>query len=161
MKIAIVYDSKTQHTQRAAAFICAGCNSQPHTEARTFHVDEVDSAFLREADGVIIGGPTYFASISAALLSWIQTAVETANLAGKLGGAFATAKYIHGGAENVLSTILAHELTCGMMVYSSGNSQGSPCIHLGPVSISPNIDDFQELFTIYGQRFAQQLAKLH
>ena len=49
----------------------------------------------------------------------------------------------------------------GMMTYSSGQSKGMPVIHLGPVAISPNIDDFADLFKIYGQRMAEQALLLN
>ena len=44
----------------------------------------------------------------------------------------------------------------GMMVYSSGAAKGMPVIHLGPVAIAPELDQFAELFRLYGKRMAEQ-----
>ena len=38
---------------------------------------------------------------------------------GKLGGAFATEQYIHGGAENAIHDLLLFMMVMGMMVYDS------------------------------------------
>ena len=51
-------------------------------------------------------------------------------------------------------------MVAGMMTYSGGGSQGVPVIHLGPVAIAPNLDEFAELFRTYGERMARQAAKL-
>ncbi len=40
----------------------------------------------------------------------------------------------------------------GMMVYSGGNNYGKPIIHLGPVGMSQDIENFWELFVTYGER---------
>ena len=75
--------------------------------------------------------------------------------AGKTGGAFATAAYIHGGADTAVLGILNHMLFYGMKTYSGGCAYGAPVIHYGPVGISENIDDFEDLFCEYGRRFAK------
>ena len=77
----------------------------------------------------------------------------------KLGGAFATEQYIHGGGETTISELLTFELCCGMAVYSGGSSFGEPFIHLGPVGLSGDIKNFRELFQAYGKRFATFCAK--
>lgn len=48
----------------------------------------------------------------------------------------------------------------GMMVYSSGGSKGAPVIHLGPVAIGGELEKYEELFEIYGKRFAEQTAAI-
>ena len=160
MKIAVIYDTRTKTTEKAAEFIIEGCRTIPDVDAEKFYIADADNDFVKSADGVIIGSPTYMASATAAIVDWLQNVGKNANLAGKLGGAFATEQYIHGGAENVISTILAHEMTYGMMTYSGGSAYGDPCIHLGPVGMSQDINAFHELFVLYGQRFATQLGKL-
>jgi NAD(P)H dehydrogenase (quinone) len=82
------------------------------------------------------------------------------NLAGKLGGAFATARYVYGGSELAISGILAKMLCAGMLVYSGGFAYGSPIVHLGPVAIDPYIEESAEVCRIYGQRLAQKSMEL-
>ena len=161
MNIAILYDTKTNTTSTAADYIAEGIASVEGCEAKCFNITELDAEYVMAADGVIIGSPTYMASVSYGMLTFLQTKAGALKLAGKLGGAFATEQYIHGGAENVMTTILTHEMVFGMMTYSGGGSYGKPVIHLGPVGMSQNIADFKELFVTYGQRFATQLVKMH
>ena len=78
----------------------------------------------------------------------------------KLGGAFATANYVHGGADIAMQCVLLHLMMTGMMVYSSGGSKGAPVIHLGPVAIGGELEKYEELFEIYGKRFAEQTAAI-
>ena len=160
MQIAIIYDTKTNTTAKAAAFIKEGIESLAGMQAACFNIADVDNEYVKEADGIIIGSPTYVASITFRMLTWLQNGAAQLGMAGKLGGAFATEQYIHGGAERVISTILTHEMTFGMMTYSGGAAYGKPVIHLGPVGMSQNIVDFHDLFFAYGQRFALQLSKL-
>ena len=48
------------------------------------------------------------------------------DLAGKLGGVFATEQYTHGGGKLVIQTILTNELCIGMLCYSGGAAMGKP-----------------------------------
>ena len=47
-----------------------------------------------------------------------------------------------------------------MMIYSGGGSYGKPVIHMGPVEVSPEKENFRELFEISGKRFATQAQKI-
>lgn len=160
MKVAIIYDSKTNTTASAGEFIKEGIQTVEGCSAEAFHISSIDKEYIVSADAVILGAPTYMAAVSHDMHTWLQTVAPGLGFAGKLGGAFATEQYIHGGAENVITTILTHEMVFGMMVYSGGGSYGKPVIHLGPVGMSQNIEDFKDLFVTYGKRFATQLAKL-
>ena len=158
---AIIYDSKTGTTKQAAEWIAEGMQTVADTEARCFAIPDVDLASVREADGVLIGAPTYFASLPGTMKAWLENHAKGLGLAGKLGGAFATEQYIHGGGEATIQELLAFELCCGMAVYSGGGSFGTPFIHFGPVGLSGSIADFRELFQTYGKRFAMFCAQAH
>lgn len=159
MNIAVIYDTKTGTTAAAAEYIKEGALSAG-VNAETYQIGTEDAEAVKAADAVIIGAPTYYASITPNMLNWLQTTGKTLGMAGKLGGAFATEQYIHGGAENVISTILTHEMVFGMMVWSGGGSFGKPIIHLGPVGMSPDIETFKELFVTFGKRFAEKCKSL-
>lgn len=90
---------------------------------------------------------------------WLEGAGKY-NLTGKLGGAFATANYVHGGADIAMQCVLLHLMMTGMMVYSGGGSKGTPVIHLGPVAIGGELEKYEELSEIYGKRFAEQTAAI-
>ncbi|MCR5416235.1 MAG: flavodoxin family protein [Pseudobutyrivibrio sp.] len=166
MKLAVIYDSKTGNTKQAAEWIVEGMNAISGAEAKAFSIDEVDEEFAKEAKAIVFGSPSYMASLTPNLHQWIFTNGGKLDLAGKLGGAFATAQYTHGGADTVIQSILTLELVKGMLCYSSGNEFGLPYIHLGPVAINNNkeshngLENYKETFVIYGNRFATKATQL-
>jgi NAD(P)H dehydrogenase (quinone) len=169
MKISILYASQTGNTEKAAGFIREGILSAGDIDVRLINLlgsqspepvlAAADSSFMKESAAVIIGTPTYSASMAWQIKKWFDTD-KSVRLAGKLGAAFATANFIHGGADSAISDILRHMLVKGMVVYSSGGGFGLPIIHLGPVAIESELDSFQELFTIFGKRVADKAIEL-
>ena len=160
MKAAIVFDSRTHTTEKAAGFIAEGLKSVDGIEARYFNIDEADFEYIQHSHLVIFGSPTYMASVTAKMKSWLENNVGKLKLAGKIGGAYATEQYIHGGAENAIQEMLVFMMVMGMMTYSGGSACGKPVIHLGPVGMSPDIESFEDLFVTYGQRMGEQLLKI-
>ncbi len=160
MKAAIVYDSRTHTTEKAAGFIAEGLKSIKDIEVKCFNIDGADFEYIQQSQLVIFGSPTYMASVTAKMKSWLEGNAGKLKLAGKFGGAYATEQYIHGGAENAIQEMLVFMMVMGMMVYSGGSSCGKPVIHLGPVGMSQDIDSFKELFVTYGQRMGEQLLKI-
>ena len=164
MKLSVIYDSKTGNTRQAAEWIAAGMRSAS-AESRAFSIGEIDEAFVRESDGVVIGCPSYAAMMTPDLRTWLMGAGKL-GLAGKLGGAFATEQYTHGGAEGVIRSILGAELVFGMLCYSGGGSCGRPIIHLGPIGVNGNVEphnrmeNYEEYFHVFGQRFAAKALEL-
>ena len=161
MQISIIYDSKTGNTAKAAQYIIEGIEKVEGIYGKAFHIDNIDETYVKESCSLIVGSPTYNGYLSGKLKIWLESGLTKLNVAGKLGGAFATAAFIHGGGDLAIQCILTHLMVDGMMTYSSGQSKGMPVIHLGPVAISPNIDDFADLFKIYGQRMAEQALLLN
>ena len=165
MKLAVIYDSKTGNTKQAAEWIAEGMNRIADVEALAFSIDAVDTAFIGEAKGVVIGCPSYMATMTPDMRTWLMQGGKL-GLAGKLGGAFATEQYTHGGGEMVIQSILTNELVFGMLCYSGGASLGKPIIHMGPIGVNGNVEThngmehYREIFLVYGERFAQKAAEL-
>ena len=160
MKISILYFSKTGKTAEMAREIAAGVEQVPGCQAGVFALEELDLEFVRDSAAVLVGTPTWVASTTWQVKKFFDEDSKDCALAGKLGGAFATANYPQGGADIALQTILEHMLVKGMVVYSSGASLGQPYIHLGPVALRDNFDQSRELFRIYGQRMARKTQEL-
>lgn len=166
MKLAVIYDSKTGNTRQAAEWIVEGMLGVPGIEAEAFSIGEVNEAFVREARGVVIGSPSYAAMLTPELHAWLFSSGRRLGLAGKLGGAFATEQFTHGGGEAVIQSILTLEMVNGMLCYSGGNAFGMPVIHLGPVGVNGNVEKhnalahYRECFAIYGRRFAEKAMEL-
>lgn len=161
MNIAIIYDSKTGNTAKGAEWIAEGARAVAGVEARAFKLGEVDAEWVKGCGAVVVGSPTYMAEMTADLHVWLEREACKLGFAGKLGGAFATEQYVHGGGERVISSVLTFMMVYGMMVYSGGGSCGRPVIHLGPVGMSPDMDSYRDLFSVYGKRLAEQSLKIH
>lgn len=61
MKLAVIYDSKTNNTAAVAGYMAEAMNSLEGVEAKTFLYSEVDTEFVKECKGVVFGCPTYAA----------------------------------------------------------------------------------------------------
>ncbi|MCC2256504.1 flavodoxin domain-containing protein [Intestinimonas aquisgranensis] len=158
MRLAIVYDTKTGNTAKMAEYLIEGFTAVDGAEAKAFPITAVDEEYVKASDALIVGTPTYNGYLTARMKARLESAPAKLNVAGKLGGAYATAAFIHGGGDLAIQCILTHLLVDGMMVYSSGQAKGMPVIHLGPVAIAPDLDAFADLFRIYGKRMAEQVA---
>ena len=137
-----------------------GITSVDGAEAKAFPITAVDEEYVKASTALIVGTPTYNGTLTARMKSWLESGPSRLNVAGKLGGAYATAAFIHGGGDLAIQCVLTHLMVDGMMVYSSGQAKGMPVIHLGPVAISPDLDTFADLFRIYGKRMAEQAARV-
>ena len=161
MKLCVIYHSQSGNTARMAQEIVRGIQSVEGMEARAFSIDEtIDHDYVAQCSTVIIGTPTYNGTLSGKMKLFLESAPKQYGFAGKLGGAFATANYIHGGGDIAIQCVLLHLMCAGMAVYSGGGAYGVPVIHLGPVAIASDLDAFTELFRTYGARMAQETAAL-
>lgn len=162
MKMAVIYHSVTGNTKNMGEVIVKGMNSVEGVEAKAFAIEEVDYDFVKESKCVVLGSPIYAAHITGQMMNFMLTAGGKMGIAGKLCGAYATAQYVHGGAELGIREMLDHMMVMGGLLYSGGGSYGTPIIHLGPVGIDNTMDinQFVPNFEIYGQRMAAKAMEL-
>lgn len=160
MKASVLYYSQTGRTKRMAEVIAGAMNEVDGVEATAFSITDLDEAFVTESGCVILGTPIYMADVAGQVKVWLEQEAKKLHLGGKLGGAFATADYVHGGANLGLQTVLGHFMVLGMMTYSGGSAWGKPYIHHGPVALKENIESYDETFAVYGRRMAQQALKI-
>ncbi len=160
IKTSVLYYTRTGNTAKMAQSICEGMTRANRVQARSFTLDGMDTEWVRDSRCVIVGTPTYMASVAAEVKTWLDGPARGCNLAGKIGGAFATANYVHGGADLAIRMILDHMMVFGMLTYSAGASMGRPVIHLGPVAIAEQLDAYTDVFRLYGERMAAKTAEL-
>ena len=163
MKISIVYVSKSGNTEKTGKMIRDGIlGVNPEAEVRLMNlIDEanLDKAFIGESSAVIFGTPTYVAGGCWQIKKLMDTVFDIP-FAGKLAGCYATANFVQGGGDLAIQNTLEMALVKGMLVYSSGISEGHPYIHLGPVALAGHLEDYRNLFTIYGSRMAKKAMEL-
>lgn len=160
MRMTILYYSRGGTTKRMAECIAEGMRSAGEVEVRTFPLDAIEADFLKDSRCVVLGTPTYVANMAGAVKTWLDESPLRPTLAGKIGGAFATADYLHGGADLAVQTIISHLMVLGMLAYSGGASYGKPVIHLGPVALKENAADYEDVFRLYGKRMATKALEV-
>ncbi len=160
MKISVIYHSETGNTRRMAELITsAAAAAAPGVEARFFAAEGVDRSFLEESRAVIIGCPTYQGSLSWQIKRFIDA--PGVELAGKLGGCFASQNWPGGGgADFAEMTIIAGMLVLGMLVYSGGITQGQPFLHFGAVSARSPEGIYEERCIKLGENIARKAIEL-
>ena len=75
------------------------------------------------ADAILFGTPSYFGAMAAELKNYLDTLGpqwKKGSLAGKVGGAFATASWPHGGSEVVTLSLYAPMAHLGMVILPTG-----------------------------------------
>lgn len=161
--VAIVYFSQTGNTETVAKWIAAGAESVPETKVRLFNLavdEDPNQDYLEGSDAVIFGTPTYVANMCWQMKKWFDTHLNY-KLAGKIGSAFSTENSPHGGGgELAIMTIINHLLVKGMLIYSSGSGCGRPFIHIGPTVVRDQMQEREEICTLFGTRIAQQAHRL-
>jgi NAD(P)H dehydrogenase (quinone) len=92
----------------------------------TRKVSEVTKEDLLDADGMILGSPTYYANMAGPMKTFIDDWAFKYNvyLRDKIGGAFATGAGRTGGKEHVVSSLLLAMLNDGMIIVGPVYDEG-------------------------------------
>lgn len=160
MKIAIVYHSVSGNTIKQAELVAEGARGVPGIEVQTMSIEDIDDAWVDEANAVIFGCPCYEGSCSWQMKRFLDT--TRAKLEGKLAGVFVSQNWPGGGgADFAEMTVIAAALVYGMIVYSGGISQGYPPLHFGAVSQkAPSTDIDRDRACKLGENIARKAQEL-
>jgi NAD(P)H dehydrogenase (quinone) len=159
LKIAVIYHSETGNTLKMAELVRDGCARVQGVESRIMSVDAVDPSYLAEACAVLFGCPTYEGSCSWQMKKLLDTI--PVNLAGKLGGVFASQNWPGGGgADFAEMTLIAGMLVRGMLIYSGGITRGAPFLHFGAVSQKSPSGLYAERCLKLGENIAAKAKEL-
>lgn len=159
IKVAIVYHSETGNTQKMAELIRKGCDNVAGVESKAMSIDDLDTAYIADAEAVIFGCPTYEGTASWQMKRVLDTI--SVDLEGKLGGVFASQNWPGGGgADFTEMTLIAGMLVRGMMIYSGGICRGYPFLHFGAVSERAPKGLYEERCTKLGDNIASKAKEL-
>lgn len=129
-KILISYYSSTGNTEEMAKLVQEGVKSEG-VEVVCKKIEDTAVDELVDYDGIIIGSPTYYGTMSWQIKKLLDESVKFhGELEGKIGGAFTSSANIGGGNETTIMDILKAFLIHGMII--EGNTSGD---HYGPVAI--------------------------
>jgi len=159
IKVAIVYHSETGNTRKMAEFIREGCLKVQGVEAKVMSVDDLDRDFLKSAQAVLLGCPTYEGSPSWQMKKFLDTV--DVDLSGKLGGVFVSQNWPGGGGADFAEMVLiAGMLVRGMLIYSGGITRGYPYLHFGAVSARSPEGLYAERCLKLGENIASKAKEL-
>ncbi|MGM0438456.1 MAG: flavodoxin family protein [Bacillota bacterium] len=160
MNLSIVYHSESGNTKKVAEIIKTGVENVEGFNVKTMHIDETDVEYINSSKAVIFGTPTYTGDLSHQMKNWFGNYPSEIDFSGKLGAVFATQKYVGGGADVALKTMIGHLLVKGMVVYSAGAGEGKPFTHFGAVCIQSGNEEQKERAEIFGKRIAKKTLEL-
>ncbi len=123
MQVLVIYDSKTGHTEKMAKAVAKGAENVG-AEVKLKRVEDVKLQDFVDADGIILGSPTYFGQMSSKLKHIIDDSVQLhTQLTGKVGAAFTNSGGTATGAETTLLSIIQAMLIHGMIVQGNAEDQ--------------------------------------
>lgn len=154
-RILIIYYSKTGNTERMAKFVEEGAKTQGLEVILKKH-NQTSIEDMLNADGIIIGSPTYFGSMAAEIKDILDKSVKYfGKLNGKVGAAFSSSANLGGGNETTVLDILKALLIHGMII--QGETSGG---HYGPVAVGAPDEKCKKECLILGKKVAQLVKKL-
>jgi multimeric flavodoxin WrbA len=109
-KISVIYYSQTNHTRTLGQAIVTGAQSVGGTAVELVDLADADvQTHVLDADAVLIGSPVHFGNMASAVQQWVETQWaphwQSGEMAGKVGGMFATGGGIAQGIEHVLASL--------------------------------------------------------
>ena len=155
-KILVVYDSKTGNTGKMAFAVAEGAKQVKGVKAKIKKVDQTSLQDLLNADGIIMGSPTYYGQMSAKLKALIDESVEIhGKLEGKVGAAFTSSGGTATGAETTLLSILQAMLVHGIIVQGRSDDK-----HYGAAAVGAPSKKELEYCKEFGKRVTSLAVKL-
>jgi len=142
----VVYDSKTDNTEKMAIAISQGME-RGELEVKTKRAEDTSLDELIGADAIVFGTPTYYATISNNMKALIDKTVDIyPKLQDKVGAAFTS--YDGTGAELALLSLIQTMFVQKMVVigHQSGN--------LGAISLGKPDDKCIAECRVFGERIA-------
>jgi NAD(P)H dehydrogenase (quinone) len=155
LSVLILYYSQTGNTEEMAKAVEEGANSEGIKVVRK-KVNRATLKDLLDADGIILGSPTYYGTMAAEMKAFLDKSVKHhGKLEGKVGAAFSSCGRLGGGVETTVLDIVKALLIHGMVV--QGDPWGS---HYGTVSIGkPNAAAKKECKKL-GEKVARLVKRL-
>jgi len=116
--VLVGYYSRTGHTKKMADAVAEGVRSVAGVTLALKPVAEITREDLEQADGLVLGAPTYYANVPGEMMTVIanwpwKMKVDFTNC---VGGAFATGGEPTGGQEHVVLSLLRFMLNNRMIV---------------------------------------------
>jgi len=156
-RILVIYDSRTGNTEKMASAVAKGAEQVVGVHVVLKKIDQATLEDLTEAEGIIMGSPTYYGQMSGKMKTFVdQTNKIHGKLRGKVGGAFTSSGDTACGAETTLFSMLQTMLIHGMIIQGRYDNK-----HYGATSVGvPNEKEIESCKEL-GKRIADLTVKIH
>jgi len=155
-KVLIVFFSRSGNTEKMAHHVQEGVGASG-AEVVVKPVADTGVDELLEADGIILGSPTYYGTMAAEIKRLLDDSVKLhGQLVGKVGGAFSSSANPGGGNETTVIDMLKALLIHGMII--PGNANGD---HYGPIAVGAPDKRSAGVCVQMGRIVGELAVKLH
>jgi NAD(P)H dehydrogenase (quinone) len=155
VKVLVVYYSRSGNTEKMARAVAAGVE-ETGVPVELKPVSQAKAEDLLEADGIILGSPTYYGTLAAEMKALIDSSVRYhGKLEGKVGGAFTSSGGIGTGNETTILSLLQALLVHGMIVQGAASGD-----HYGAVAVRAPDEKALEQCRQLGARVARLVKTL-
>ncbi|MBT8146748.1 MAG: flavodoxin family protein [Gammaproteobacteria bacterium] len=163
--VLIAYYTMTGTTQSLAQVVARGAGDVEGVNVSLKPIEAVTMDDLREAEGVILGSPTYYANMAGPMKTFIDSIGlehDSVFMGGKIGGAFATGGGSGGGKEHVIVSLLLAMINTGMMVAGPAYGDGANGYALpGAAATDPGTpDEFTETEVEDARRLGRRIGEI-
>jgi NAD(P)H dehydrogenase (quinone) len=156
-RILVTYFSATGNTKALAGAVIEGVKSVPGVECVVKTVPQTTNDDWLDADGIIVGSPTYFGQMASKVKLMIDKTEKIYHqLDGKVGAAFTTSGGAGCGHELTNMSILTAMLVAGMVI--QGTTRGP---HFGPFAVGEPTKADMDKAKAYGTLIAELTRKLY
>ena len=163
--VLVAYYTMTGTTQNLAQIVARGADEIDGVNVTLKPIEAVTMEDLRDAEGIILGSPTYYANMAGPMKSFIDSIGlehDSVFLGGKIGGAFATGGGSGGGKEHVIVSLLLAMINTGMMVAGPTYGDGQNGYALpGAAAVDPGTaDEFTDTEREDARRLGRRIAEI-
>ncbi len=163
--VLIAYYTMTGTTQSLAQIVARGADEIDGVNVTLKPIEAVSMDDLRDAEGIILGSPPYYAHMAGPMNSFsasIGLEHDSVFLGGKVGGAFATGGGSGGGKEHVIVSLLLAMINTGMLVAGPSYGDGQNGYALpGAAATDPGTpDEFTPTETEDARRLGRRIAEI-
>jgi NAD(P)H dehydrogenase (quinone) len=145
VQVLVAYYSLTGNTEKMAKGVVEGVKRRPGVAVSLKKVEEVTRQDLERADGIILGGPTYYGTIPGKMKTVIDdwSWKMKVDFTDKVGGAFSTGSGQAGGKEFVVVSLVMFMLNNRMVVAGPlyrNDKTGSVWAEVGAAAMTGPLD---------------------
>ena len=156
-KVLIIYDSRTGNTEKMANYVAEGAK-ETDAEVEVKKVDDAKLSDLEAADGIILGSPTHFGTMSDKMKRLISESVQIrGKLENKIGAAFTSSGALYGGGETTLFSLIQAMLIHGMIVVGDPIEATG---HYGAIAVGSPDEKARDTCRKLGKRVGKLAKKL-